>query len=142
MRFDRGKYLNLFSQKVSGCILAESNLLDIELPLNAKLSLGPEDIHLKANDQGLVNYLDDRLVEPDRLKLLSAKEAGELTFLDGKVPSWINLVFEGYDKDYSYIRCFYCRDLASSDEQLRPMPDGTKQFRILLSKKESLKKPK
>ena len=138
MSIDKNWYIDQLDRKTQQCVALEADLISKELPKEVRINLGSEDLYAKAKEKGKVVFLGGKYLTPDQVISITVKDAGSHTYCDGAVPSWINLHYEGCDKKYSYIRLFYCKDLVSSKDKLRPMPDGTKMFRILLSEQHQL----
>lgn len=138
MSIDKKWYVDRLKLKIAKCLELEEKLLSRELPKDVRINLGTEDLYAQAKKQGQVMFLGGRHLAPEQTISITIEDAALYTFVDGEIPSWINLHFEGYDEKYSYIRLYYCADLVDSEDKLRPMPDGSKQFRILLSEQHQL----
>ena len=89
-------------------------------------------LYEEALSQGSIKFLGGRILKPEQLQNVSVYDAARYTYVDGKIPVWINLYFEGYDKQYSYIRVVTSTTLTKKEGELYDMPEGTKQFHILI----------
>ena len=138
MTIDKKWYFEEFSKRAKRCLELEEKLLVKELPKEIRFHLGTEDIHSMAIQQGKVKFLGGRYLSADQTNSITIQQAAEYTFVDGKVPQWLNMHYVGYDNQYSYIRLYYCKELADSENKLYLMPDGTKLFRIMLSEEHQL----
>ena len=65
--------------------------------------IGGEGLYEEALSQGSIKFLGGRILKPEQLQNVSVYDAARYTYVDGKIPVWINLYFEGYDKQYSYV---------------------------------------
>lgn len=136
--FSKKRYIDTFIEYVSKCVELEKRLIEKALPTNVLIRLGTTDLYEEAQKNGQVKFLGGRYLDASKLKNIKPEDAAIYTFIDGKTPCWVNLLYEGYDKKYSYIRVLYCRDLTDDESRLYDMPEGNKQFRIMLSMENQL----
>jgi hypothetical protein len=71
---------------------------------------------------GKLKFLGGRFLNPSELKNLSAPKAASLMWVDGKVPSWINVYVENYNTDSTEIMLEFSKTLVPADEEKLP-PD-------------------
>ena len=91
----------------------------VKVKLPAKLTF---TIH-KYNDPrgtqskfGKLKFLGGRFLNPSELKNLSAAKAASLIWVDGKVPSWINVYVKNYNADSTEIMLDFSKTLVPADE--------------------------
>lgn len=87
---------------------------------------------------GTIKFLGGRFVSPDDLVLISSARTSDLLWVDGRVPSWINLNVESVDPVSTHIRVRMSGKLVTADEGTLPrdLPaavdesDSVEPFRI------------
>jgi len=101
----------------------------VKVKLPAKLTF---TIH-KYNDPrgtqsklGKLKFLGGRFLNQSEVKNLSADRAASLLWVDGKVPSWINVNVENYNADSTEIMLEISRTLVPADEEKLPPDIGMK----------------
>lgn len=136
VQFDKKAYINQFTEQVKLCIHMASKLFNTHMPMDVrtdiKCSLGVEGLYDEALSTGSIKFLGGRILKPEQLKRVSVYDAARYTYVDGKIPTWINLYFEGYNNQYSYIRVITSSKLTDQYHQLYNMPEGNKQFHLLM----------
>lgn len=75
---------------------------------------------------GKLKFLGGRFLNPSELKNLSAPKAASLIWVDGKVPSWINVYVENYSADSTEIMLEFSKTLVPADEAKLPPDIGMK----------------
>jgi hypothetical protein len=66
---------------------------------------------------GKLKFLGGRFVNPSELKNLSANRAASLLWVDGKVPSWVNVKVKNYNSDSTELMLEFSRTLVQADEK-------------------------
>jgi hypothetical protein len=101
----------------------------VKVKLPAKLTF---TIH-KYNDPrgtqskfGKLKFLGGRFLNPSELKNLSAAKTASLIWVDGKVPSWINVYVKNYNADSTEIMLDFSKTLVPADEAKLPPDIGMK----------------
>jgi len=135
-KFNKKAYINQFTEQVKLCVQFASKsfntYLSFDIRTDIKCFIGGEGLYEEALSQGSIKFLGGRILKPEQLQNVSVYDAARYTYVDGKIPVWINLYFEGYDKQYSYIRVVTSTTLTKKESELYDMPEGTKQFHILI----------
>ena len=131
MAFEKKVYLQSFSDHVDLCISSAIKNIGCSGPSEVKFHFGFDNLYEEALEHGHVKSLGGRLLKPNQLKDLSIDQVAKYTFIDGTVPIWINLYFEGICNDIAVIRVVASKELTGDDSKLYNMPEGTKQFRIM-----------
>lgn len=62
-----------------------------------------------------VKILGGRILKRSALKCISAMDAGKYLWVDGKVPSWINVCAVGFSKDFTEIEVTYTNNLVEAN---------------------------
>lgn len=75
---------------------------------------------------GKLKFLGGRFLNPGELKNLSAPRAASLLWVDGKVPSWINVSVKNYNADSTEIMLEFSKTLVPADEAKLPPDIGMK----------------
>ena len=130
---EKSTHLDSFKENIEKCIELSERRAGKELPKKVKCLLGLPEQYENTLVDGYLKYLGGRKLSPDQLINVPVHVAAKFTFVDGKVPSWINLYYEGYDEESSYIRILTSKTLSGDVSKLYKMPEGGTQFRILLS---------
>lgn len=83
----------------------------------------------KYNDQrgrqmedGKLKFLGGRFVNQNELKCLSASKAASLLWVDGKIPSWINIYPINYTAETTEMKLWFSKLLVPAEEEKLP-PD-------------------
>ena len=66
---------------------------------------------------GKLKFLGGRFVNPSGLKNLSAGRAASLLWVDGKVPSWINVSVKNYTDDSTEIMLLFSKTVVPANEE-------------------------
>jgi len=70
---------------------------------------------------GKLKFLGGRFVNPSELKCLSASKAASLLWVDGKVPTWINVNVKNYTVNTTEIELIFTKSLVPAEvENLYP----------------------
>ena len=141
MTFNKNTYYDNFKRHVELCIYNAQKKLDKKIPNEVKCYFGFEELYENAKSKGFVKSLGGRLLKPEELRLLSIIDVAKYTYVNGKIPVWINLYFEGFDENYSFVRIVTSDQLTDDEALLYDMPEGTKQFHLLMNPVEILRQP-
>ncbi len=55
---------------------------------------------MRVDDAGLVKLPGGRCLNPEALNALTAERLCRLLWVEGKIPCWINFLFDSYDDEY------------------------------------------
>ncbi len=130
---EKKTYFDSFEKHIKKCIEYSENRAKRELPKEVKLLLGLPEEYENALAYGYLKYLGGRKLPPEKLVNLSIHEVVKFTYVNGKVPTWINLYYEGYDEQFSYVRVLTSKRVSGELSKLYEMPEGGVQFHILLN---------
>jgi hypothetical protein len=75
---------------------------------------------------GTIKYFGGRFVDPVALRLVDSRRAVDFLWVDGRVPSWVNLAVEAVSPEATVIRVECSRTLVIADESalLRDLLDA------------------
>ena len=79
-----------------------------------------DDPYGSRGPQGTVKYFGGRFVKPAELRLINSHRAVDLLWVDGRVPSWINLAAEAVTSRGTVIQVDCSHSLAVADERALP----------------------
>jgi hypothetical protein len=74
---------------------------------------------------GTIKFFGGRFLRSEQLRRLTASRAGDLLWVDGKCPAWVNLSVCCCDSTVTEIRVRVSRDLMIADPRLLPRDVGT-----------------
>lgn len=139
MPCDKERYIKRFVEHAEHCVRFAERYLSKSLPKDILCNIGGNYLFGIAQKEGHVKYIGGRLLKPDQLRRISVYRAAKLTYSDGKIPRWINLYYECYDDNYSYIEVLVSRNMVDEESKTMNHPSGAKQIQIFLSNTEILK---
>jgi len=88
------------------------------------------------NNEQKIKFLGGRFLDRNKLKQISPARAGELLWVDGSVPEWVNICVIAYSTTHTEFEVMFARRLVEADpEKLWPdygMPPGNElaPFRV------------
>jgi len=88
------------------------------------------------NQEQKIKFLGGRLLNKKELKQISPARAGELLWVDGSVPEWVNICVIAYSTTHTEIEVMFAKHLVEADpEKMWPdlgMPPGNElaPFRV------------
>jgi hypothetical protein len=108
--------------------LAQELLLEpipAELRFNFRAALRP------GNSAGLIKYFGGRLLKPSQLVHLNVQRTGQLLWVNGSIPRWINLSLMAADAQFSYIEVASSGVLTADDSALYYRNTDVPPFHVL-----------
>lgn len=132
MPCDKEMYIKRFVEHAERCVRSAERYLSKSLPKNILCNIGGSYLFEIAQKEGHVKYIGGRLLKPDQLRRVSPYRAAKLTYADGKIPRWINLYYEGYDDNYSYIEVRVSMQMVDEESKTMNHPSGAKQIQVFL----------
>jgi len=92
--------------------------VNVDLPKNYCFSLFWLDDMSGGHDQDRkIQYLGGRLLKRKDLKQVSPSRAGELLWIDGSVPEWVNICAIAYSRIYTEFEVMFAKHLVAADPE-------------------------
>lgn len=108
----------LLASRLAAELAGSLEYVDEQLPLSFWISIFvPEKLDTACNENEEIKFLGGRLIRRKDLKGLDPIKAGKLLWVNGKVPSWINVRAVGCTADYTEIEIMYSRGLVQADPE-------------------------
>jgi hypothetical protein len=76
-------------------------------------------------------FLGGRILTREDLVALSAVNVRKLLWIDGRVPTWINLAVDRLEAGALYLTVYYSKELAERDGPWRHAREGNPPFHVL-----------
>jgi hypothetical protein len=68
----------------------------------------PEEFPKEVSDDEQIEIMGGRILRRKELRMLSPARTGDLLWIDGEVPSWINIRVVRYSSEYTEFEVMYC----------------------------------
>lgn len=131
MPFEKETFIKRFVKQANLCVSFAEKYLGKPLPKEIMCNIGGDYLYKTALRKKHIKYIGGRLLKPEQLRNVSVYRAAKLTFADGKTPRWIDLCYEEYDDNYSYIEVNASRRIVGDESKTMRFPEGTRQFHLL-----------
>jgi hypothetical protein len=128
---DKQEFAVRFELAANFCRDFTQSLIIEELPKSLRFNFGMAE-RLPVNAKGRVKFIGGRLLKPEQLKGLEKAKAGQLLWVDGKIPVWINLRVDYFDENHTCIEIlFNAQRLTDNHERLMHEREGNPPFHVL-----------
>ena len=126
---DKHEFAIRFALAATFCRNFTQFLIIEQLPMALRFNFARAD-GLPLDSEGCVKFIGGRLLKPEELKGLEGARAGQLLWVDSKIPRWVNLTVADFDECHTYIEIQF-GELTANHEHLYYELEGNPPFHVL-----------